>query len=267
MNFYESITLGIIQGITEFLPISSSGHLFLVEKYLGIAENLNFEIALHFASLLAILVFFQKEVWSLLKNFSLLFIGKKTDEGDYALKILVATLITIPIALFIKKTLFDTGNITEALVAGTLIITGILIISAERLRSFFSLYAFNKNQLSWAAAICLGFVQGLTVIPGISRSGTTIAFLILIGLNRKFSAKTSFFLALPTIFGAMVFSLNEANWNIPIGNVEIIGCIFSFLTALIAIKFMLKMVEKNWIWFAPYCLLLGFFLIIKETIA
>ncbi len=265
MNYIESILLGAIQGATEFLPVSSSGHLFLAEKYLGLEQNLNFEIALHFASLLAIILYFRVEIWQLTKSLIELILKqnfKTNKDGLYSLKLIFATVITFPFALLIKKLIFDSGNLTETLVASTLVITGILILSAEKLRSFFKLYSFDKQNLSWGLAFFLGIVQGLAVTPGISRSGMTIAFLILIGTNRKYAVKTSFFLAIPTILGAMLFSLNENNWNIPFGPIELVGCLISFFVALLAIKFMLKAIEKHWIWFAPYCFVLGMYLLI-----
>ncbi len=265
MTYLQSILLGAIQGATEFLPISSSGHLFLAEKYLSLNQNLNFEIALHFASLLAIILYFRIEIWNLTKSLIEIIWKqnfKTNKNGLYALKLIFATLITFPIALLIKKIIFDSNNLSETLVASTLIITGILIISAEKLRSFFKIYSFDKENLSFALAFFLGIVQGLTVTPGISRSGTTIAFLILLGINRKYAVKTSFFLAIPTILGAMIFSLNNQNWNFPITKIELIGCVISFFVALLTIKFMLKVIEKNWIWFAPYCLILGLYLLI-----
>ncbi len=266
MTYFQSILLGALQGATEFLPISSSGHLFLAEKYLKLNQNLNFEIALHFSSLLAILLYFRKEIWQLTKKlFELIFkLNFKTNpEGVYGLKLIFATLITFPVALIIKKLVFDSGNLTETLVASTLIITGIFIISAEKLRSFFKVYSFDKENLSFVLAFFLGIVQGLTVTPGISRSGMTIAFLILLGMNRKYAVKTSFFLAIPTILGAMIFSLNDQNWNFPITNTELFGCIISFFIALLSIKFMMKSIEKYWIWFAPYCFILGLILLIN----
>ena len=256
MNLLDSIILGSIQGATEFLPISSSGHLFLMEQFLDLEQNLSFEIALHFASLLAIIVFFHKEIRQLLVSFFQFCIGKKSETGAYALKILVATLITVPVALVVKKSVFDAEQLTQNLVAIMLIITGVMIIVAEKGNQWFTVQK-NTEFLTWKNALLLGLVQGLTVVPGISRSGTTIALLVLLGLGRQFSVKTSFFLALPTIIGAMIFSLHDAGGSLPLGKIELVGCVLSFFVALLAIKWMLKLVEKNWIWFAPYCLGLG----------
>ncbi len=262
MNLFESIFLGVIQGATEFLPISSSGHLFLIEKYLGLEQNLNFEIALHFASLLAVLLFFHKEILNLAKNFLSLLIGKNSKTGEYALKILVATAITVPMALIVKENIFDAQYLTKNFVAAMLIITGIMVFIAEKCRLIPSQRIPTKDFISWPITIALGLVQGLTVIPGISRSGTTIAFLIILGMGRQFSVRTSFFLAIPTITGAMIFSLKDTGWTLPLGGVEIAGCVASFLVAIFAIKWMLVLIEKNWIWFAPYCLILGLGLIL-----
>lgn len=274
MNLSESLFLGVLQGFTEFLPVSSSGHLFLAEKFFGLTQDLPFEIALHFASLLAIFIFFRKDIWEIIHSMYLKATPHSSlstthsGHAQYGLKLITATLITFPVALLTKDFVFD--NLTVSLVAVTLIITGVLILVAEKIK-FHHLSQklenpIKKNRetvsLTWSITVILGVIQGLTVIPGISRSGTTIALLLLLGLGRQFAAKTSFLLAIPTILGAMLYTLHESGWTLPLSPIQLIGCVASFFAAIIAIKFMMKLIEKHWIWFAPYCLGLGIFLLI-----
>ncbi len=258
----EKILLGIIQGATEFLPISSSGHLFLAEKWLGLSENLNLEILLHFGSLVAIFIYY----WAEIKELAIKFFTEKLkfppDKGARGgvLKLILATILTVPGALILRK-VWD-PELTFQLVGITLIITAGVILIAEKFRgiSFFSKKNSTKNnepEFSWQTAFWLGIVQSIAVLPGISRSGITIAFLILLGINRKNSAKISFFLAIPTILGAMIFALNESSFATLWSSQNFAGFLASVIASLASIKIMTKLVEKNWLWFAPYCALLG----------
>lgn len=257
MQFLDAILLGILQGATEFLPISSTGHLFLAERYLGLQEDLHFEISLHFASLLAVLIFFRKEVWDIMKGMLAVLghnsIGEK-EHGIYALKLLLATICTLPIALYLKDHVLDEAILDESMVGVTLIVTGFIILGAEIFR------AKKEVHFSWGLAVLLGLVQGLAVMPGISRSGLTIAFLIWMGVQRRYAGEISFLLAIPTILGATVLTLKESGWEIPIGPYQFWGCVASFVTALLAIGFMMKWIQRHWIYFAPYCFAMGLFL-------
>ncbi len=249
MNFIENLILGVVQGATEFLPVSSSGHLFLIQKLWGFEPNLNVEIILHFGSLLAVLVFYRKEIISLFTGF----FKNKTDR-DFVLKLLLATVLTIPGALLLEK--LWTPDMSFSLVGVTLLITAALILGAEKGR-----FLFRKErvtQFTWGIAFLLGIVQSIAVLPGISRSGITIAFLIFLGIERKKSAEISFLLAIPTILGALVFALKDLENTSRFFTSELgIGFLSSAIIAFFAIAWMTKLVEKNWVWFSLYCLLLG----------
>lgn len=247
MEFLQSIFLGSLQGFTEFLPISSSGHLYVAETFLGLKPDLNFEILLHAASLLAVAVFFWRDIGNILRD---VFLGGEGRALGW--KIIVATLFTVPVALLLQSR-FEL-LITFRRVGIALIATGILVFLAEKLRP-----QQNRN-FDWKFVGLLGVVQGLAVLPGLSRSGLTIALLILLGIERRKALEISFLLAIPTILGAFVFSLRDTR-GISFGVQEGIAFIVSFLVALAAIRWMMKLIQKNWIWFAPYCIGAGVFVL------
>jgi undecaprenyl-diphosphatase len=257
MNFIENISLGVVQGLTEFLPVSSSGHLFLVQKLFGLAPNLNLEIILHFGSLLAIFGFYRKEILQLVRGF----FTHKTDR-DFVLKLLWATVVTVPGALIFEK--LWTPDFSMSLLGITLLITAGLIFGAEKGRSYLNSitqtisHKEKARTFSWVLAVFLGIVQSIAVLPGISRSGITVAFLILVGVQRKKSAEISFLLAIPTILGAMVFALRDIEQVATLLTPALgLGFLASALVSFWTIGWMTRLVEKNWVWVSLYCLLLG----------
>lgn len=248
MEILHAILLGAVQGVTEFLPISSSGHLWLLLEYFGI-HSLSLEIVLHAGSLLAVIAFFWKEIIRIIREMF-------TRGGDsLGWKLVVATLLTAPTGILMHN--FFMGDLTAKMVGITLLITAGLITAAEFFRPD------KIRDFSWKLAIFLGLVQGMAVMPGISRSGLTIAFLILIGLPRKKAAEVSFLLAIPTILGALVFSAvdNRNDMTIFSAPETWIGFIVSAIAAVAAIAWMMKLIEGKWVWFAPYCAVLGLYLV------
>lgn len=243
MNIYEHIFLGFLQGFTEFLPISSSGHLFLAQEFFGFVPDISLEIWLHGASLLAVILFFWKRI---LQIFSGIF--SLNADGVLAGQLLLSTLITAGVGVPLH-TYFET-DLSLQFVGITLLCTAFFILVSERFRPQ------KPKKFSWTKAILLGVVQAIAVLPGISRSGITIAFLILTGVERKRSAEISFLLSIPTILGALVYASAEKSqeffsselfWGIGAG----------FVASLLAIKWMMKLVEGAWIWFALYCCIAG----------
>lgn len=276
MEIWQGLLLGFIQGATEFFPVSSSGHLYLAEIWLGLKPDINFSILLHAASLLAVMVVFRNDVLSLLKaglNVKALYKDGLKGDGRLAWQLIAATLCTVVVALVIEPYFESLLDLTW--VAATLIITGVLIVIAERFRSAshprvgedllkasagdscLRRNEAGETEFTWTLAMVLGLVQGLAVVPGISRSGLTIAFLILVGLNRQLAVRVSFLLSIPTILGALVFMVKDQWGSFNFGVPALIGFSVSFIVALISILLMRNLVEKRWIWFAPYCVLLG----------
>jgi undecaprenyl-diphosphatase len=251
MNF-ESIILGFVQGATEFIPVSSSGHTFLLKEYFGIDSTLFLETWMHLASLLAVIIFFRKKIYDLIVGFFKVITKRTlTPDGVDALKIITATIFTFPTVYILDKVFSFEEFLTETTVAITLIATGILIIVAEKAH-------LKKADLTWTLVILLGLVQGLAVIPGISRSGLTISFLIFMGLAKQKSAEFSFLLAVPTILGAFILKYVQLD-NIDFLSRPEMWYMFaaSFIASVLSIKYMMKLVSGKWIYFAPYCFLVG----------
>lgn len=242
MNIFDAVVLGAVQGVTEFLPVSSSGHLWLLQQFFE-TNSLTFDIFLHAGSLLAVIAFFHKKIWAILRG---MFCGERLGW-----QLVVATVCTVPLALGVEKFLLP--ELSVSLVAGTLLVTAGLIVAAEWGRPKI------ERKFTWPIAVALGLVQGMAVLPGISRSGLTIAFLILLGLPRRQSAELSFLLSIPTILGALVFAFwdNSNDLGVFSDPVSWIGFAVSALAALAAIAWMMKLIQKNWIWFAPYCAVLA----------
>lgn len=248
MEIFDAIVLGFVQGVTEFLPVSSSGHLFLLQTWQGTEPSITLEILLHMGTLVAVIGFFWKEVFRIIREM----FHKGGDTLGW--KLLVATILTAPLGLVMQ--IYFSPEMTVSLVGGTLIITALLIVSSELFRPN------GVREFSWKIAIFLGLIQGIAVLPGISRSGLTIVFLILMGIERRKAAEISFLLAIPTICGALVFSAGEAEFSSFVGDPAVlIGLIVSAVSAVGAIAWMLKLIEGKWIWFAPYCALLGVILL------
>lgn len=238
------VLLGILQGATEFLPVSSSGHLYLAQYLSGIEPDIDLAIFLHFASLLAVVLYFFPKISELILDFFLEG-GRSGESRSFSLKLLLATLITIPIAVVIEP-YFD-QFISLKTVGITLLITGAMIFIAEFIPK-------KSRKFSWIEAIVLGVVQGLTVIPGISRSGTTIAALLSMGIERKKATEISFLLAIPTILGATIFTFNDiGNWQKIISPEFLWAGVASFITSFLAIMWMMRWAQKQWIFFGVYC--------------
>jgi len=246
MSFLESIFLGALQGFTEFLPISSSGHLFLSEVLFGFKPNLNFEILLHIGSLVAVIAIYWSDIWKILRG--MWRVKEEKEEGILGWKLALATLVTIPVAIFLEK---QTDIFFSMWVLGvSFIATGICILLAEKFRPS------RTRPFTWGMAVILGLVQGIAALPALSRSGLTIAFLIFAGVERKKALEISFLLSIPAIIGAFIFSLSDMG-RMAFGFNEIIATIFSCAVAFATIRWMLSLIKKGWIWFAPYCVLVG----------
>jgi undecaprenyl-diphosphatase len=266
MEMYEGIVLGVLQGLTEFLPVSSSGHLVLGQIFFGITESqLIFDISLHVGTLLAILVVYFSDIRSLLasvfgflskalsgKPFRHLF--KADPHLRIAGLILVGSFPTAVIGLFIKQyeaVLFSSAS----LVGFMLILTGIILWVS---RNYYTAEPIGDG-FSIKKAVFIGTVQGLAVLPGISRSGSTIAAGMMAGLDRDTAARFSFLLSVPAVMGAEVLGLKDImEQGLSIDLVTIYGTIAAFITGLIALKLLLHLVHAGrFHLFAPYCWLAG----------
>jgi undecaprenyl-diphosphatase len=251
MSLFNAVILGFVQGLTEFLPISSSGHIFLLERWMGLVGDIDFTLWLHLGSLVAVVIYFRRDILQMIVG-SIQMIQKKEAnvQGMYTLKLLVATAATIPTAL-VMQSFFPYSELSLSVVGITLLLTALLIVVAERSRR-------SDQPLSWTLVIVLGLVQGLAIVPGISRSGLTIAALILLGVSRQLAARTSFLLSIPTIFGAGLYSyIDQGERFTSLGLFEMTAVAAAAISAYVAIAWMMRWVEGRWIYFAYYCVGLG----------
>ena len=244
----DIIILGIIQGIAEFLPISSSAHLIIFREIFGLGSNIGsnielaFDLALHFGTLLAIVIFFFKELWKLLIDG--LTKGNKTKDGKLLWFLILAT-IPAGIVGVLFEDVFDSFFRKQLwLIALALIIMGIIIYLVDKK----SKSDKSMKDLKWYQALLIGCAQVFALIPGFSRSGTTITASRALGLDREDSAKFSFYLSIPVVAGATLFSLIKDNTITIISeNLMIfgIGILISFIVGLLCISFLLKYIKKN----------------------
>lgn len=244
----DIIILGIIQGIAEFLPISSSAHLIIFREIFGLGSNIGsnielaFDLALHFGTLLAIVIFFFKELWKLLIDG--LTKGNKTKDGKLFWFLILAT-IPAGIVGVLFEDVFDSFFRKQLwLIALALIIMGVIIYLVDKK----SKADKSMKDLKWYQALIIGCAQVFALIPGFSRSGTTITASRALGLDREDSAKFSFYLSIPVVAGATLFSLIKDNTITIISeNLMIfgIGILISFIVGLLCISFLLKYIKKN----------------------
>lgn len=254
MEAWESIVLGIVQGLTEFLPVSSSGHLELGKAILGDEsipqESLLFTVVLHFATALSTIVVFRKDVWELLRG---LFSFKWNDETRFSLKIILSMLPAAAIGLFFEdqlEALFG-GNI--ALVGSMLIVTAILLWLADRAKN-------TGRKVSYANAFVIGIAQAIAILPGISRSGATISTSVLLGNDKSRAARFSFLMVVPLILGKIGKDIVSGDLNSETANITVLGLGFlaAFISGLFACTWMIALVRKSKLtWFALYCLVIG----------
>lgn len=248
---FEQIIVAMIQGITEFLPISSSGHIAIAERLFGIEYSLFMLIWLHASSLLAVIVYYFKDLIVIARDLLLLICKQENEQGPLGIKLLGATVITGVLGLLLKPIVEDA--LSFKIIGLMLVATAGLIYLAESLRKH-----TKGGTFSWFHAAGVGLAQGLAVFPGLSRSGTTITYLVGAGLERTEAVRLSFLLSIPTIGGVFALGLLDSK------NVELIFTlpyliifIVGFTTSLLSIKLMNIWVEKYWKLFIPYCLIVG----------
>ena len=242
MSILNTIVQAIIQGLTEFLPVSSSGHLVLFQQLFNIQQpNLLILVVLNFGTLLAVLIYFAKDIESLTVGFFKAPFSLKNPETDFMWKIVVASIPTAILGLIIDK-YFSKAFESLIIVLIDLSLTAILLFVSD----FFRKKDKNIFGLSWLDVILIGTVQGLAVFPGISRSGSTIVIALLLGMKRKEAGVFSFFIAIPASFGALILGLKGANVvcspNLIIN--LFLGVTISFLVGLASIQILFFILKK-----------------------
>lgn len=276
MEWFEAVLLGLIQGLTEFLPVSSSGHLEIGKELLGVetTDDLLFTTMVHAATVLSTILVFRKQIWDLLKGF---FCGLKdwkivkddkgkkylscNDQTDYLLKIAVSMIPVFVVGVFFKdqvESLF--GTIT--VVGFALIVTALLLFFSDYAsrpgrKSIFPANEY-RNGVSYWQAFAIGLGQAFAVIPGLSRSGTTISTGLICGVKREVMAQFSFLMVLVPILGETFLEIVGGEFGASsVGTLPLVlGFISAFLSGLFACKVMIALVKKAKLsWFALYCLI------------
>ena len=265
MEWWQAILLGIVQGLTEFLPVSSSGHLMIFKELLGAdAEGfLDFTVTVHFATVLATLVVFWGAIWQLLKGF---FKFRYNDETDYICKILVSLIPVMLVGFFFKDqvdALFS-GSLKQVAV-GLFITAALLVVSDQVGRRIKAPRAKDtRNGISYGQAALVGVAQAFAVVPGVSRSGSTIATGLLSGVRRDVMAQFSFLMVLVPIIGEQCLDLlkvatgHEALGGTVGATALLLGFAAAFVAGFFACKVMIAIVRKAKLsWFALYCLVVA----------
>ena len=246
MNILEIIILGIIQGITEFLPISSSGHLVIAQNILGIKSPGNtLEVLFHFGTLMSVVYVFFEDLKQIL-----LTMNEKNNQS-FIFYIIIATLPAVFSGLLLKDyflKIFDNVH----LVGFALCSTGFILILSKRFKN-------NQKAITFSSSIAVGIAQAIAIIPGISRSGSTISMCMYLGIPPKEAARFSFLLSIPVILGASILGFLEIESNNTFNYLTLtVAITTSFFTGVIALKILLKILEAGrFYFFGFYCLIVG----------
>lgn len=241
MTVLQSIFLGLLQGFTEFLPVSSSGHLMLAEKLFDVEAGLFFDIMLHLGTLLAVVIALRHSLWETLRH---------PVRDRKLLYLVVASIPTFAIALVVK--IFVSEELMQLLLPTGFALTIILIILSDKLAK----PRMRLQQTGWLPIIITGVTQGVAVFPGLSRSGSTISTMKLFGVNASDAAEFSFLLSIPVILASAAGVGLEAlttTVTIPPWHCIVIGVVAAFLSGLVSVYMVMRAVKtKSWIWFAVY---------------
>ncbi len=275
MNRIEALVLGLVQGLTEFLPVSSSGHLVLCQHLFGLVEpELLFDICLHVGTLLAVVVVFYKDLLGLLQTLGRLPALVRSAGGigslfarntDFRLLVMIV-MGSFPTAVLglvfasLARQLFS----TIWLVGAALLISGTCLWLTRHRKTA----GRDIRQMRLRDAFFIGLVQGLAIIPGISRSGTTIAAALYLGVERELAARFSFLLAIPSILGALVIGLDGLAFRgtLPADTI-VIGSLVAAVAGYTALVILLKIVKQGQLHrFAPYCWVVGALALIVSTV-
>ena len=263
MTYFHSLFLGIVQGITEFLPVSSSGHLVLAQKVFGLDQDmLTFDICVHFGTLIAVFTVFHKSIINLtvecfnglksivIERTSIKDVYQNSYEIRISAAIIIGTLPAVIVGLTLKD-FFEKAFQSAFFVFISLFLTGCLLLVTFFVKK-------NKKQIGFINGLIIGLAQSLAIIPGISRSGSTISTALLLGVRREDAGEFSFLLSIPAILGATVFAIKDISAN---GfssfswEMAVIGIISAFISGWISLVFLMRIIKHGKIgYFGFYCL-------------
>ncbi len=267
MDWIQALILGVVQGLAEYLPISSSGHLEIFSQILGLelsgAEQLDFDLTLHVATVLSTIVVLWREFVPLLTSF---FTFKRDYNFYYVCKILVSCIPVAIVGLFFKDSLESLFGGNLVVVGSCLLLTAALLAFAYFSRTRADLAHTRRplgHDIGWLDAFLIGIAQAVAVLPGLSRSGSTIATGIILGDNREKVAQFSFFMVIIPILGEMLLDIKDMvggdSVTSSVGFVPLlVGFVSAFVVGCLACKWMLNIVKKGkLVWFAVYCVIVG----------
>jgi len=254
MDIIDSIILGIIQGLTEFLPVSSSGHLELGKAILGDnsvpEESLLFTVVLHFATALSTIVIFRKDIIDIIKG---LFKPGINEDQRFAGKIIISMIPAVFVGLFFEKQLEQLFGGNIMLVGCMLLVTALLLFLADKAKN-------TEKKVGFKDAFIIGISQAIAMLPGISRSGATISTSVLLGNDKTKAARFSFLMVVPLIFGKIAKDLVGGDLSFESQNITALGAGFiaAFVSGLFACTWMIALVKKSKLsYFAIYCVIVG----------
>ena len=276
MTILQALSLGALQGLAEFLPISSSGHLAVVQNLFGLTDvPLLFDVLLHLATLLAVCIYFWKKIWALLKCLGRWIARKPMPENQISDDLLCGTdergrkaIIAIILSTLVTGVM---GIVTSKLIpempikvtcAGFVFTALLLIVSAiiGKKRAEKANASDNEKGITWIQALVIGFMQGIGTLPGVSRSGSTISGAMFSGLDRKIAGDYSFIISIPAILGAFILEvkdLDEVSGSIGLAPI-MVGCTAAFIVGYLSLALLMKMIRKGKLqWFAAYLIPLG----------
>ncbi len=261
MDTLSAIILGIIQGLTEFLPVSSSGHLELAKAFLGNEaipkESMLMTVVLHFATALSTVVIFRKDLFQIFKG---LFAFKWNEELQFSIKIIISMIPAAIVGVLFDDIIESFFNGQILLVGTMLILTGGLLFLADRAKN-------TNKDVSYIGALIIGISQAIAILPGISRSGATISTSVLMGIDREKAARFSFLMVVPLIFGKIAKDVLSDDFSLTNVNTAAlsIGFIAAFVTGLFACTWMISLVKKSKLaYFSFYCFIAGITAIIWQ---
>lgn len=276
MTIIQSILLGLLQGIAEFLPISSSGHLKIVQYLFDLEEvPLLFDVMLHLATLAAVCIFFRKKLCQLIVAFAGLFVRKhgltedqaalRNNDRSYIAAVVAATFVTGVIGVVTKKLIDDDVISIKATCAGLMVTAVILVLSGiiEKRKTNVSTdgtVSADMKAPTLIQSLVIGFAQGIGTLPGISRSGSTIAGALFCGVSRSIAGEFSFIVSIPAILGAFILEakdLGEVASTCGIAQL-VLGCAVAFASGYFALAVLMKLIKKGRLqWFAAYLVPVG----------
>ena len=254
MSYLDAIILGIIQGLTEFLPISSSGHLVLGEHLMNAKiPGVVFELIVHVGTLLSVLVYFRRRIILLIRS---IFDMSLSDERKTLVHLIIGTVPGVVIGLLFEDTI-DRAFASPILTSVMLVVTGLFLFGTSFVRK-------GEKRVGISKALLIGIAQALAIFPGISRSGATISMGLFTGVKPMVAAEFSFLLSIPIIAGAVIFKAGDIlSVNTALIGQYIVGALLSFFFGLLAVHFLLSMIKKGrFKHFGIYCLMIGIFGII-----